>query len=127
MKIVAMKKSCPSRAEDRWEHALLRPLTSRTKFELIELMRVDLFEYLDVLTTDPHTDKRSRASVDLEIQRTSERLKDLTAGRTKALGKAFKARRVEYIWQSDLSAALRGEPETGISCAPAQTYWESVQ
>lgn len=118
-----MKKTYPSRDEDRWEHALLRPLSSRTKFELIELMRLDLFEYLDVLTTDPYTDKKCRASVDREILRTGERLRELTAWRAKALDVALRARRVEYSWQ----AAMRGEAKSAISCALAQQYWQSVQ
>ena len=49
----------PAREKDRWEHALTRPLRG-LKFEMLELMRMDLFEYLDVLTTSPYDDRKSR-------------------------------------------------------------------
>ena len=42
----------------RYGYALTRPL-GRIKFEELELMRADLFEYLDALTTDPHDDDRT--------------------------------------------------------------------
>ncbi len=54
-----MKKPYPSRAEDRWEHALTMPLTRRTPYETIELIRGDLFELLDVLTRISSTTLRA--------------------------------------------------------------------
>jgi hypothetical protein len=53
-----MKKGHPSREKDRWEHALRCPLRG-IRFEMLELIRMDLFEYLDVLTTCPYDDKRA--------------------------------------------------------------------
>jgi hypothetical protein len=122
-----MKKPYPSREKSRWEHALTRPLSRNVKFEVLELMRIDLFEYLDVLTTDPYDDNKDRAWLNSEIQRIADRLKELTQRRAKALGAALKARRVEYMWLDDPEAALCGDPQPGVMWQPAQKYWESVQ
>jgi len=101
-----MKKPYPSRKEDRWEHALTRPLTRSTKFELVELMRADLFEYLDVLTTCPYDDPASNESRAQEIKLVSDRLTELTPRRAKALRAAFKAGRVEQGANEDDEDAL---------------------
>jgi hypothetical protein len=76
-----MKDAYPSRKKDRSEHALLRPITRRTKYEVIELMRADLFEYLDTLTTDFEDEDEGRDWLNNEIQRIADRLKELTPGR----------------------------------------------
>jgi hypothetical protein len=116
-----MKKRYPSRQDDRWEHALIRPLTRKTKFEVIELMRADLFEYLDVLTTDPYDDKKGRVWLNNEIQRVADRLKKLTPIRAKALGDALEARRIEFAWLSESEAACVPH------CGPLSTQiWEQV-
>jgi hypothetical protein len=90
-----MKKPYPSRKEDRWEHALTRPLTRSTKFELVELMRADLFEFLDVLTTCPYDDANCNKMRAQDIKRVCDRLTELTPRRAKALRAALKAGRVE--------------------------------
>ncbi len=120
-----MKSDYPSREKNRWEHALTRPLNRRTKFELLELMRADLFEYLDVLTADPYNGKKDRAIRDAEIQRIADRLKELTPLRREALGAALKAHRVEYVPFSDAESAH--SPQSGAMWQEAQQYWESVQ
>jgi hypothetical protein len=119
-----MKNDYPSRENNRWEHALTRPLTRRTKFELLELMRADLFEYLDVLTADLYNGKKARAFRDTEIQRIADRFKELTPLRAEALSAALKARRVEYVPFSDADAA--NCPQSGPMWQQAQQYWESV-
>jgi hypothetical protein len=119
-----MKNEYPSREDNRWEHALTRPLTHRTKFELLELMRADLFEYLDVLSADLYNGKKARAFRDFEIQRIADRLKQLTPLRADALGAALKSRRVEYVPYSDTEAV--NCPQSGPMWQQAQRYWESV-
>src|SRR5579862_1205498 len=105
-----MKMRCPSRENDRWEHALTCPLPRGTKFEFIELIRIDLFEFLDVLSTSPYTDSKSRASANKDIRRIAARLKELTRLRAKALNRALKAGRVEYVYLSDSGRAQDNPP-----------------
>jgi hypothetical protein len=104
-----MKKTYANREKGRWEYALTRPL-SRIKFEELELMRADLFEYLDALTTDPYDD--DRAWLNSEIQRIADRLKELTPRRARTLSAALKAGRVEYAYVSHEEEADRG-PQCG--------------
>lgn len=124
-----MKNAYPSREKDRWEHALTRPLTRNTPFEVIELMRVDLFELLDVLTTCPYDDGRSNKERARDIQRVAHRLVELTPQRARALRAACKAGRVEYVWLSGPVAdrEAHGAPPTGPMWQQAQDYWQSVQ
>jgi hypothetical protein len=54
---------------------------------MLELMRMDLFEYLDVLTTCPYSnDKKSKRELARDLQRVAVRLAELTPQRAKALG-----------------------------------------
>lgn len=99
-----MKKSSPNREKDRWEHALTRPLRG-LPFEMIELMRADLFEYLDVLTTTPYSDRRSCAELASRIQKVANRLRKITLYRARALRAATKAGRVEWRFPSRAEAA----------------------
>ena len=108
----------PAREKDRWEHVLTRPLRG-LKFEMLELMRMDLFEYLDVLTTSPYDDRKSRMGLARDLRRVAARLAELTPHRAKALGVAFDAGRVEYCCESDDSA-----PSVAIIAMDAQKYWE---
>jgi|SRR5579883_2596529 len=119
-----MKKSYPSREKDRWEHALTRPLHG-IKFETLELMRADLFEYLDVLTTCPYDDEASNRDRARDLLRVARRLAELTPRRTKALRAALKARRVDYVWLSDPDIARRPPPEP--MWRDVQEYWARVQ
>ena len=121
-----MKKSYPSRKKSRWEHALTRPLSPHLKFELIELMRIDLFEFLDALTTSPYTDAASCASTNKDIQRVAARLKELTPHRAKALRAALKAGRIEYVYLPDLDT-VHDRPPTDPMWHEAQEYWQNVQ
>jgi hypothetical protein len=127
-----MKNAYPSRENNRWEHALTRPLTRRTKFELLELMRADLFEYLDVLTADLYNSKKDRAIRDAEIQRIADRLKELTPLRAEALGVALKTRRLEYVPFPDTEAAhcpQSGPMDTGAQirvAIPALAHPDSI-
>jgi hypothetical protein len=116
-------KNLASRPElGRWEHALSRPLSGRITFELMELMRADLFEYLDVLTTDPYfEDTKGRKWLNSEIQRTADRLKALTPRRAQALGNALKAGRIEYDFIS------RSEVDDGPRCGPfSSRTWDAI-
>jgi hypothetical protein len=115
-----MKKQYPPREKDRWEHALSRPLRG-LKFEMIELMRIDLFEYLDVLTTCPYDDKKSNRDRVRDLRRIAERLAELTPLRAKALGAAFDDGRVEYCWECDDPA-----PSVAIIAMDAQDYWKGA-
>jgi hypothetical protein len=45
-----------------------RPLRG-LRFEMLELMRVDLFEYLDVLTTSLYDDKKSKRDRTRDLRR----------------------------------------------------------
>ena len=117
-----MKKAYPSREKDRWEHALTRPLHG-ISFELLELMRADLFEFIDVLTTSPYDDKKSCDDNSRDLQRVADRLKELTPIRAKALRKALDAGRVEYAYTrehrlQELTAALPWQQ--------LQAYWEEA-
>lgn len=117
-----MKKTYPTREKNRWEHALVRPL-HRLPFEMIELMRADLFEYLDVLTTDPYKDKSRKDRIwrDREIQRIAARLKQLTPYRVRVLQSALEAGSVEWTYLSGKEAARVP------SCGPFSTWtWEQV-
>jgi len=86
----------PSREKCRFEHALNRPLLRKTTFEVIELMRADLFEYLDILITDPGDDYKGRVWLNHEIQRIADRLKELTPRRARAARVAKEAGRIDY-------------------------------
>lgn len=126
-----MEKPYPDRLKDRWEHALTRPLTRRTTYEVIELMRADLFEYLDVLTTDPYDDNPAgRAWRDNEIQRAADRLKELTPHRARAAQAAMKAGRVDYAYVVHPEEANRG-PECGPFSGPGwqelHQLWKQAQ
>lgn len=122
-----MEKPYPSREKDRWEHALSRPLQGIT-FEMLELMRTDLFEYLDVLTTCPYNDKESNESRAHDLERVARRLAELTPRRAKALRAALKAGRVQYAWLSDPDVRRANPgPLPGIGWQEAQEYWKSVQ
>ena len=114
-----MKNTYPSREKDRWEHALTRPLQG-IKFEMLELMRTDLFEFLDVLTTCPYDDVRSNKERARDLQRVALRLTELTPRRAKALRAALKAGRVEYAWPT---APTDFQP----IARDAQHYWESAE
>jgi hypothetical protein len=83
-----MKNGYPSREKDRWEHALTGPLHG-LKFEMLELMRADLFEFLDALTTCPYNDDESNKSRAQDIQRIGQRLIELTPRRAKELRAAL--------------------------------------
>jgi hypothetical protein len=125
-----MKNAYPRREKDRWEHALTSPLSLRTKFELLELMRADLFEYLDVLTTNPYNDKaEDRAMINREIQRVADRLKGLTPARAKALRAAFKAGRVEYAFpsKSEVAHIPRCGPTSTLVWKEVHELWEAAQ
>lgn len=96
-----MKNAYPSRTKDKWQHALTRPLTRRTPYETIELMRGDLFELLDLLTTNFFDHPESRAANDAEIQRVADRLKELTPYRDRAARAALRAGRIDYAINID--------------------------
>jgi len=123
-----MKKAYPSREKDRWEHALARPLRG-LKFEILELMRIDLFEYLDVLTSCPYDDNESNEERAKDLRRVAERLAELTPRRARAARAALKAGRVEYAWEAEARAARsrKSEPPAGLMWEDAQRYWESAQ
>ncbi len=108
-----MKKPYPSRAKDKWQHALTRPLSRRMKFETIELMRGDLFEFLDLLTTQFFDHPRSWATNDADIQRIADRLKELTPYRDRAARAALKARRIDYACNIDPD-----DDDPGPGCGP---------
>lgn len=122
-----MKKTYPSRETDRWEHALTRPLQG-LKFEMLELMRADLFELLDVLTTCPYDDKESNKSRAKDLKRVAARLIELTPRRAKALRAALKAGRIEYVWLSDSKARSADRlPPPSLGLGQAQEYWADAQ
>jgi hypothetical protein len=125
---MAMKKAYPSREKDRWEHALTRPLKG-IRFEMLELMRIDLFEYLDVLSTCPYDDDESNGSRARDYRRIARRLAELTPCRARAMRAALKAKRVEYAWQAGERArrSRKYAPETGPMWEHAQRYWERAQ
>jgi hypothetical protein len=115
-----MRKSYPSREKDRWDHALIRPL-NRVPFEMVELMRADLFELLDVLTTGPCS-PGSRAHVDADIQAVADRLKEMTPYRARALSAAMKDGRIEWVDPDD-------EPPPKLpSCGPIMSplLWDEL-
>jgi hypothetical protein len=115
-----MEQLYPSRKENRWEHALARPLRG-IKFETLELMRMDLFEYLDVLTTSSYDDKKSNKYRARELRRIALRLAGLTPRRAKAAQAAIKAGRV--------GNSLNADRDTDFPhiAQEAQRYWEGVQ
>jgi hypothetical protein len=123
-----MKNRFPSRKKDRWEHALTRPLRG-LKFEMLELMRIDLFEYLDVLTTCPYDDLESNESRAKDFRRVAKRLAELTPRRAHAARVALKAGRVEYSWQPEdrVARSRKSVPPTSPMWEQAQRYWESAQ
>lgn len=111
-----MKKSYPRRKKDRRQHALLRPVSSRTPFAELELIRVDLLEYLDKATFGPWDDEELRLYVAEEIQQIADRLKELTP---------FMARHLRQLLRHD-------QPFDLLEAAPLpqwdarQEYWASV-
>jgi hypothetical protein len=112
-------KKYPPRENDRWEHALSRPLRG-LKFEIIELMRMDLFEYLDVITTCPYDQKKYEKERVRDLRRVAARLAEMTPRRAKALRAAFAAGRIEDSWEIE-------NPEMPMPIARAeQTYWEKA-
>jgi hypothetical protein len=118
-----MKKPYPSRAEDRWQHALTRPLTRRTPYETIELMRGDLFELLDILTTHFFDHPESRAANNADIQRVADRLKELTPHRDRAARAALRAGRIDYACNIDPD-----DDDPGPGCGPFSIKgWEELQ
>lgn len=115
-----MKRPYPSREQDRWGHALTRPL-SRLQLAALELIRADLFEYLDLLTTNYYEsmapDLLNRN--DAEIQRAADRLKEITRYHSRALRAGIRGGTVECVSFSDENA-----PELP-SCGPFSTWgWE---
>jgi hypothetical protein len=118
-----MKKPYPTREQDKWGHAMTRPL-SRLPFATLELIRADLFEYLDLLTTSYYESNASAclARNDVEIQRAADRLKEMTRHHSSALRSAIKAGTVECVSFSDEDAP--GLPP----CGPFSTQgWEQFQ
>ena len=113
-----MKNAYPSREKDRCEHALVRPLTRSTTFEVIELMRADLFEYLDTLTTYSGDENEDRTWLNSEVQRIADRLKEMTPHRVRAARAAMKAGRIDYAYVLHPDEA---GPQCGPFSAPA---WE---
>ena len=95
-----MKKTpfSPDRHESEYDHALLRPLKG-LKFYEVELIRADLFRYLDGLTTECYESSAAPelfASKDAEITRTMERLKEVMRFRSAALLRGVKNGSVDY-------------------------------
>jgi hypothetical protein len=120
--ICGMKKPNPSRARDKWQHALTRPLTHRTPYETIELIRGDLFELLDLLTTNIFNHPASWASNDAEIQRVADRLKELTPYRDRAARAALKAGRIDYAIN-----IAPDDDDRSPGCGPFSTKgWEEL-
>jgi hypothetical protein len=114
-----MKNRYPSREKNMWEHALTRPLQG-IKFEMLELMRADLFEFLDALTTCPYDDDESNKSRAQDIQRIAQRLTELTPRRAKALRAALSAGRIEYTYDPDAG-------DHAPHCGPfSQQTWNDV-
>ena len=99
------------------------------RFELIELMRIDLFEYLDVLTTCPYDDDESNDGRAKKLRRVARRLAELTPRRARAVRAALKAGRVEYAWQAEERArrSRKPAPETSPAWERAQRYWLRAQ
>jgi len=117
-----MKKPYPSRAKDRWQHALTKPLTRRTPYETIELMRGDLFELLDILTTHFFDHPESHGANNDEIQRVADRLKELTPYRDQAARAALKAGRIDYACNIDPD-----DDDPGPRCGPFSIKgWEEL-
>jgi hypothetical protein len=117
-----MKKQYPTREKDRWEHALTRPLRG-ISFETLELMRMDLFELLDVLTTSPYTDQKSMRHLARDLRRVTVRLMELTSYRARALYGARKAGRIEVSIETG-----DGPPPSPQPIAwDAQRFWERAQ
>jgi hypothetical protein len=98
------------------------PLTRRTPYETIELMRGDLFELLDVLTTHFFDQAESRTANDADIQRVADRLKELTPYRDRAARAALKAGRIDYACNIDPD-----DDDPGPSCGPFSVQgWEEL-
>lgn len=115
-----MKNSYPNREDDRWGHAFRRPL-ARLPFATLELIRADLFEYLDLLTTNYYQSMAPDvlARNDAEIQRAADRLKEMTRHHSRALRVGIRAGIVECVSFSDENA-----PELP-SCGPFSARgWE---
>lgn len=94
---------------------------SRLPFATLELIRADLFEYLDLLTTNYYESKAPDRFVenDAEIQHAADRLKEITRHHSRALRAGIKAGAVECVSFSDENA-----PELP-SCGPFSTWgWE---
>jgi len=110
----------PARGKDRWEDALMLPLRGLS-FEMIELMRLDLFEYLDVITTSPYDQKKYEKERARDLQRVAARLAEMTPQLAKALRAALDAGQIEHSWVADSS-------ETPMPIAwEEQKYWEKAQ
>jgi len=125
-----MKNAYPSREKCRWEHALRRPLFRNTTFEVIELMRADLFEYLDTLTTDPGNEGEGRDWLNNEIQRIADRLKELTPHRARAARAAMKAGRVDYACNLYPDEDYRGPhcgPFSGKAWEEFHRQWQDAR
>jgi hypothetical protein len=90
--------SYPTRLESRYDHAFLRPLGGLS-FEILELIRADLFEYLELLTTALYECSASEAlfaAKCAEIQRTADRLKEVMRYRSKAAHARLKTRTIDH-------------------------------
>ncbi len=112
-------KKYPPREKDRWEHALTRPLRG-LKFEMIELMRMDLFEYLDVITTCPYDQKKYEKERARDLRRIAARLAEMTPRRAKAARASLEAGRIGYEMCCD-------EPSFPTPIAmDLQEYWENA-
>jgi hypothetical protein len=117
-----MKNSYPSRAKDKWQHALTRPITPRTPYETIELVRSDLFELLDLLTTNFFDHPDSWAANNADIQDVADRLKEIAPYRDRAARAALKAGRIDYACNIDPD-----EYDPGPSCGPFSVKgWEEL-
>jgi hypothetical protein len=87
------RPSYPTREASRFDHALLCPLRG-LPFEQVELIRADLFEYLDFLTTALYASKAAEAlfaAKDAEIEHTADRLKEVMRYRSKVTIAGVKA------------------------------------
>jgi len=73
---------------------------------MIELMRMDLFEYLDVITTCPNHQKKYEKERALNLRRVAARLAELTPHRAKALREAMEAGRIHFSWLLDSDELL---------------------
>ena len=107
-----------------WVHALKAPISRATKYEALELMRLDLLSHLDFVSGDCADDgAKARRWAKKTIEKITGRLLEISSLIVRAAQRAREDGRVEYDYEAERRGHVT-DPAPERDWQRSQDYWK---